>query len=184
MKDLFLPILDDDEIVEKTYKPNKLKMFFSTMLASILILCVFCGGMALGMFVPEEGYEPLAPIYALIPVGAFVLVELIVIWFLNLCYKKTVYAITNKRVIIRTGIIGVDYKSLDMAMIGAIDVYVSFIDKILEKNTGTIRFGSTSSPMNAQNGSYYVFKHVVDPYKNCKEIKARIDAYKTEKSKA
>lgn len=181
MKKYFEPILDDDENIVKDYKPNKLKFFFSSLVASLFVLLFFCGGMAVGLLSPDEFGVYLDTIYVLIPISIFVVAVVLIILFLSMSYKKTFYAVTNKRIIIRTGIIGVDFKSLDMAMIGAIDVNVSVIDKILCKNTGSIRFGSTSSPMNGQNASTYVFKHIVEPYKTCKEIKTYIDEYKKSK---
>ena len=179
MNDLFIPILDDDEVVQKTYRPNKCKLFFSSIFSVCCTLLLFCGGLAFTMFMPDEETGKVAnAIYCLVPIGIFVLGILVATLFTSIYYKKTAYAVTNKRIVIRTGIIGVDFKSLDMGMIGAIDVYVGLTDKILHKNTGTIRFGSTSSPINSDNVNKYVFKGIVDPYKNCKEIKASIDAYK------
>ncbi len=178
MENLFTPILDDDEIIEKIYKPQKAKLFLSTLFGSILTLLIFCGGLAFALLVPDEDGFSLEPIYALIPAGIFVLCIAVIYLFTNWHYKKTAYAVTNKRIVIRTGIIGVDFKTLDMGMIGAIDVYVSVLDKILCKNTGTVRFGSTSSPMASENANRYTFRHIVMPYETCKAIKARIDEYK------
>jgi hypothetical protein len=101
-------------------------------------------------------------------------------------YYKLFYAYTNKRVIIRTGIFGVDYKSLDMAMIGAVNVYVSLLDKILQKNTGTLTFGSMASPMmtaSGQAGSMFRFANIEMPYDLYREIKNAIDEYKESKLK-
>ncbi len=182
MEELFAPILDDDEVIESIYKPQKLKTFFSAILALGLPLLFFCGGLALALFVPEEGYKSAEPIACLIPIGIFIVCILVGCFFVNLKYKKTVYAVTNKRIIIRTGVIGVDFKSLDLSNIGAIDVYVGLLDKLLGGKTGTIRFGSASSPINGQNANNYTFKHVNNPYKTYKEIKPKIDAYKSKKS--
>ncbi len=178
MEQLFLPILDDDEKIEKTYKPQKCKMFFSALFGTAIMLLIFCFGMCGAFFFPDTDGFALDAIYALLPVGIFAVGISLVAIFTNACYKKTVYAITNKRIIIRTGVIGIDFKSLDMSMIGAIDVYVGLSDKLLRKNTGTVRFGSTSSPMTNESANRYAFKHLVNPYQNCKEIKAKIDAYK------
>ena len=95
----------------------------------------------------------------------------------QLGYKKTFYAYTNKRVIMRTGVIGVDYKSLDIKMIGAIDVYVSFFDKLVHKDTGSLRSGSMSSPINGQ-ASAFIFSHIEKPYENYKKIKEFIEEQK------
>ena len=83
---------------------------------------------------------------------------------------------TNKKL----HIFGVDFKSLDMSMIGAVNVYVSLIDKLVHKNTGSISFGSTASPIgyNQSSAAAYKFSHIANPYETYKEIKSFIDEYK------
>ena len=56
----------------------------------------------------------------------------------------------------------------------------SLIDKIVRKNTGSISFGSTASPIaySQSSGAVYKFNHVLKPYETCKEIKSFIDEYK------
>jgi uncharacterized membrane protein YdbT with pleckstrin-like domain len=105
---------------------------------------------------------------------------LVVLLFASIYYKNIYYAYSNKRIIIRSGIFGVDFKSLDMSMIGAVNVYVSLIDKIVRKNTGSISFGSTASPIGyaQSSGAAYKFNHIAMPYETCKEIKSFIDEYK------
>ncbi len=185
MEELFKPILDDDEIIVKEYKPNKLKYYFTYLLGVVITLAVFSLGLAFFLFVPDKGATTAyPPIYCLIPISIFVVGIALSVWLIMLAYKKANYVVTNKRVIIRTGAIGVDFKSLDMAMIGAIDVNVSLLDKVLGKDTGTIRFGSASSPIGGQTSNSYIFKHVKSPYNTCKEIKTYIDEYKQQKQQS
>lgn len=178
MEELFESILDKDEKVEKVFKPHKGKFFVSTFLAWGIMLLMFTLVAVFAVLFPdEEGV--IDKIYVLIPIGAFVLCMLIVWLFAAIYYKNLYYAYSNKRIIIRSGIFGVDFKSLDMSMIGAVNVYVSLIDKILRKNTGSISFGSTASPIGyGQNSSIYKFNHIKQPYETCKEIKSFIDSYK------
>ena len=180
MKNKFELILDKDEEIKEVFKPNKLKLYFRSLLWSTLSLLFFCGMAILSILFPE-GDEIIEPLWVILPVGIFVLFEAINVLFIALYYKNVFYAYTNKRVIIRTGIFGVDFKSLDMSMIGAIDVYVSLLDKILRKNTGSIRFGSTSSPMSGQ-GSVFMFANITNPYEAYKIIKSFIDEYKSKKA--
>ena len=105
------------------------------------------------------------------------------IWFTCLYFKNTYYAYTNKRIIIRTGIFGVDFKSLDLDNIGASDVYVSLLDKLIRKHTGTIKFGSNSSPINGTNGNY-MFAHIEGPYEVYKEIKNFINEVQNKQKKS
>ena len=178
MDKMFSKILDDDEKIIKTFKPNRTKFNLSVLTVSSLCLIWFVLIWVFAILFPEEG-QVVEKIRVLIPIGLFVFTEIVIIIFAN-CYFNTLhYAYTNKRLIIRSGIFGIDYRSLDMGMIGAIDVYVSLIDKIVGKDTGAICFGSTASPMiPTKGGSYYRFSHIVNPYETCKEIKAAIDLYK------
>ena len=171
MNNLFDQILDKNEQIIKVLKPNKFKYTITSVLWGLICSVFF----VLPFFGPDL---TTGMVIALILITAIYLL----IWtlFAVLRYKKTFYGYTNKRIVIRTGIIGVDFKSLDMKMIGAIDVYVSFLDKILRKNTGTIRFGSMSSPINNQN-STYMLNNIESPYDLYKEIKEVIDDCKESK---
>ena len=170
MEKVFDLVLEKDEKIIEIFKPNKIKTYFKSIFSFTLILICVLMPLAVGMFVPEEGYEAASAIWCLLPIGLFVLGEIVFIAFLNMHYKKTFYAYTNKRVLIRTGVVGVDYKSLDLASVGAMDVYVSLLDKIVNKNTGSLRFGSMSSPIT--NGvSNYQFAHISNPYEVYKKMK-------------
>ena len=181
MEKLFENILEDDEKIVKTFKPNKAKLYASTFFS--VILCCFFPLLVsiLGILIPDEfGYKPDA-LFVLIPISLFILVLILTWVFLSIYYKNVYYAYSNKRIIIRSGILGVDYKSLDLSMIGAVDVYVSVIDKILRKNTGSVTYGSMASPMNGNTGSLYRFSHIETPYETCKEIKTAINSFKESK---
>ncbi len=182
MENLFTHILDDDEKIVKVFKPHKAKLFLSSVLLNSLWLLVFA---ILGVFAvlfPEEGIEVNA-IYVLIPIGIYVFVIGIIAILTAVYYNNLYYAYSNKRIIIRSGIFGVDYRSLDMSMIGAVNVSVSLIDKLLKKNTGSLSFGSTASPVVNAKTSSYNFSHITLPYETCKEVKSYIDAYKKEMNK-
>lgn len=179
MEELFSVVLDNDEKIVKTFKPVRSKMWWSVLLKTTLAIIWFVGLICLSIFLPDDnGFAP-SPIYLLIPIGVFVFVILIACIFTAIYYHNLCYAYTNKRVIIRSGIFGVDYKSLDMGMIGAVNVNVSLLDKVIKKNTGTITFGSMASPIGMNQ---YKFAHVSAPYETCKEIKSTIDAYKNKKA--
>lgn len=178
MEKLFENILDNDEKLVKVFKPQKTKYFVSVMFRWFFVILSFALMGVLMVAFPDEGMN-VDLIYLLIPIGVFVVGMLIVLLFASIYYKNLYYAYTNKRVIIRSGIFGVDFKSLDMGMIGAVNVYVSLFDKIVCKNTGSITFGSTASPIGGQNaGMGYSFNHISAPYESCREIKTFIDGYK------
>lgn len=173
----FDPVLDPDEKIIKGIKPHKGKVYFSRLVSFGLPLLLFLAIVIVGFCVPDENGEKLSGselgLAIGVVVGVFVVCMLLCIIFTWLYFKHTLYAVTNKRIVIRTGIIGVDFKSLDLKNIGASNVYVSFLDKILCKNTGTLRFGSASSPMTS--GNTYAIAHVKNPYELYKEIKSYIN---------
>lgn len=178
MEKYFEKIIDDDEKIVKVMKPHKGKFYLSVAITWGISLLVFAVMGIFAVLFPEEGFV-VKYIYLLIPIGAWVLCLSIILLLASIYYKNLFYAYSNKRVIIRSGIFGVDFKSLDMSMIGAVNVYVSLLDKILRKDTGSIMFGSTASPIGGQNaGVGYRFNHIKHPYETSKEVKASIDEYK------
>lgn len=182
MEELFSHILDDDEKIIKVFKPNKGKLFLSSIVLNFIWSFWFLAFGIFAVLVPDEG-EKINPIYVLIPIGIYFVLMFAIIIFTSIHYKNVYYAYSNKRIIIRSGIFGIDYKSLDMSMIGAIDVYVSLLDKIMKKNTGNLTFGSAASPVGESKSSGYRFNHITMPYETCKEIKSYIDEYKKSMNK-
>ena len=170
MENVFDLVLEKDETIIEIFKPNKFKTYFKSIFSFTWILLCVLIPLAVGMFVPEEGFEAAGAIWCLLPIGLFILGEVVYVLFLNMHYKKTFYAYTNKRILIRTGVVGVDYKSLDLSSVGAMDVYVSLFDKIVNRNTGSLRFGSMSSPMTNGTAAYQ-FAHISAPYDVYKRMK-------------
>lgn len=172
MDNVFDIILDKDEQIVEIFKPNKKKAYFGTLFLSIILGIFIFGFWFIGAFIPDEnGFVAIDLIYpAIIPVVLFAIYMALTIVFMVMHYKKTFYAYTNKRVLIRTGTIGVDFRTLDLKSIGALDVNVSFLDKIVKKNTGTIKFGNMSNPMSNQTQPFS-FMHIENPYEVYKRIK-------------
>ena len=179
MESIFDPILDEDEKIVKIFKPKKSVVFAKSFLRVLLVFLFF--GI---FFVPsiimgaaEEGVNINSIVlFSIIGyLGFFIIIALITWWFLSLYYKNVYFGYTNKRIVIRKGIFGVDYQTMDIKMIGASDVNVTLFDKILRKNTGSIRFGSTASPLlNANNVNNFMFASIETPYEIYKEIKSFI----------
>lgn len=178
-EELFANILDKNEKIIKVIKPNKLKLFvywFSAVfwVAFWLVFCsvisMIGASMDAGVSIPWQ--------YYMIPVGVFVLMFVITGILAAVYYKNNYFAYTNTRVLIRSGIIGIDFKSLDMRYVGAINVKVGFWDKVLKRETGTISFGSMSSPMATSRAIGYNFSHIEKPYELYREMKEVIDQVK------
>lgn len=172
----FDAVLERDEKIIKAYKPNKTKMILGGIINVTIPLLFFALFTLLVVLLDMKNSTRTEILVAtILPAALFVFCVLTALLINSLLYKNTFYAYTNKRIIVRTGIFGVDYKSLEIVSIGATDVYVSLIDKIIHKNTGTIRFGSNSSPI-ASSG--YNFMNMVNPYEEYKLIKEHIENVK------
>ncbi len=188
MEKVFEPILDKNEKIIKVYKPVKVKYITKVVLA-LLLPILFVLTVSLGiMYGEEEGVGALVtdPIYALIPICIAAIIYAIIVAISILEYKNLFYAYTDKRIIIRSGVIGIDFKALDMNMVGATKVKVSILDKILNKNTGTITLGSMASPMMSEGNNSaggYVLCDIENPYETYREIKEVIEEKKSESKK-
>ena len=91
-------------------------------------------------------------------------------------YKNLMYVVTSDRLIIRSGVIGVDYKEMSLNSITSMNVRVDFFDKLVNPNTGVIYFANASTPMVMnQNGktntSSFKFEYIENPYDVYKKIK-------------
>lgn len=182
-------ILDNGETILKTYKPNKKRFtivsFIGGLPALIFPLIFVTIGilMVTGVIdVRDENGNPeyMGAIFFLIFGLIFVLFILSGMISAFFKYKKALYCVTNKRIIVRHGFIGVDFKSLDLKYISAVNVEVNFLDKLIKPNTGKITFASSSAPMvgpNQKNGSYvpFEFSCVDNPYDVYREVKGFID---------
>jgi len=182
VEEKFQDVLEKGEKIIKTYKPDKVKYWVGLILgAAVCMLFVF---LTLMGAIPEEDavFDPdLFCLLLIISIAAYVFGLLLSVLFGALYYKNRFYAYTNKRIIVRGGIIGIDYSSLELKHLSATIVSVTVLDKILRRNTGNLRFGSPSSPVisvSGESSSQYSFKHIKKPYDTLREIKERIDKAK------
>ena len=192
-KELFAPILQEDEEIIKVLKPNKTRYIYLSGLAFTLFALIPILVMAapFGMLIDafKEDGAPTPLVIELSIFGGFILLTLIAVWVgLNMSYKKTFYAYTNKRILIRRGVIGVDYATLDYEMIGGLMVNVDFLDRLMKgsDNPGTITFGSAASPViYTRNGrtAAYAFRNIDHPYEVYRDLKHMVDEYKAAKAK-
>ena len=192
-KELFAPILQEDEEIIKVIKPNKTRYIYLSGLAFTLFALIPILVMAapFGMLIDafKEDGAPTPLVIELSIFGGFILLTLIAVWVgLNMSYKKTFYAYTNKRILIRRGVIGVDYATLDYEMIGGLMVNVNFLDRLMKgsDNPGTITFGSSASPvLYTRNGrtAAYAFRNIDHPYEVYRDLKHMVDEYKAAKAK-
>lgn len=183
MEEIFDDILDRDEKVIKAFKPKKSVMYFKSFFVSILVQLFMYGIIVIGALSEVEVVTKTETILLItIPIILIILFVSVQSILLHFAYKNLYYAYTNTRIIIRKGIIGVDFKSLEIKMIGASDVHVGIIDKLMRKNTGTIVFGSSASPIISSSGSgSFILSNIEKPYELFKEIKNHISDMTNEK---
>ena len=180
---LFDEVLESDEKIIKGFKPNKIKLIFSKFLL-IGLPCLFIAFFGLlTYFIPDNQTSYTASLVIMIVAFSLSLLLFAMgMCFVVLYYRNTYYVYTNKRLIIRTGIIGIDFKRLDLNNVSEGEVYTSFIDKMLRKNTGTIKFKSNYAQMSSINGNY-IFAHIEKPYDVYKEIKTLINEVQSNQKK-
>jgi membrane protein YdbS with pleckstrin-like domain len=184
----FDPILNKGEMIQAIYKPKKARFVFGplfgwTFFALVMSMWpIFVFGFDRKNSAGDV-VSPAQPLLAwLLFAGLFVLIMLLLLLGLLLSYKHVLYAYTNSRILIRSGLIGVDFKTLDLKQIQATEVRVDFIDKLTGGKTGSIAFGSNSSPMvsanNNSSAGVFRFTGILDPYGTLKTIKEAIEASK------
>jgi len=167
--ELFEKILDKDEKIVETFKPNKIRFVLIPFISIMVFIIPF---LILGIFLLCDSEEFLPGIFFMSIVFVFVLLGPGTCW---IRYKKTAYCYTNKRIIIRTGFIGVDFQAIDFDMIGGMNVRVDLLDKLVKPNTGSIVFVSPASPLiNSSQGGVrpsYAFLNINDPYDVYRRVK-------------
>lgn len=159
----FDKILDKNEKILWEGKPEFLPFVFNMNLGVLIlgIILVMSGLVVIfyGLFLGEYLYF-IAPQFWL---GLVIIFSPMVYRIFLL--RHTHYAITNKRVIIQTGIIGRDFGFVDFDQITSAIVNIGFIDKTLGKDSGTIIIstaGNFSLGMYKDNKGY--LSNISDPY--------------------
>jgi|SRR5690554_7079284 len=169
----FKNILDSDEYIINEYKPDKRK-FYLTRILSVLFIVIFLSFPLMVSFTIFDPFDIFINLIITILIILFVLIVLTTL-LSKYSYEKRLYAYTNKRILIRTGIVGVDFKSLDIKAIGASEVTVDLIDKLVRRNTGTIKFGSHVTTTSTTGIKSFQFVGIKDPYDVYREIKKYMD---------
>jgi len=200
---IFQQVLMNDEQVIKVFKPHKGRFWASRFLGHLPIaffFLIFFGIMVVGFSFsmrqdPNIGLA-MGAIVAII-VGFFLLylllffaIEMIsgVLW-----YKNRWYCFTNRRVIIQCGILGRNFRFLDLNQNMNSFVRISVLDRMLRKNTGSIKFWTMMNPgMNfggggwgagggrgmgttpGFSGSMFYFMYVQNPHEILREVQAQV----------
>lgn len=166
-------ILEKNEKIVYEGKPNY-KAYMLTAIVGILIAIFVIGIFAFS--------------YSII-LGIVVSIAIFVLGIIgtSMAYARTHYAITNKRVIIQTGIIGRDFRSIPFDMIKNASVNVGVLGVIFKVGdvqifTGEIEsheiggFGGRYST--AIRPKYDKFSNVASPYEVLKILQEQMSKYK------
>ena len=138
-------IIEDNETVFWEGKPNFWPFTLSGVLISLTVGLIF---LIIGIYIFSSIFEiiddKLTPFLISLP---FLFVGIIFGIFIPcyriLLYRRTYYAITNKRVLFQTGIIGRDFEILDFDKISNAQVNVGIFDKLFSKSSGSILLSSS-----------------------------------------
>ena len=149
MEKLFRDVLDKDEKIIAVIKPNK-RRYWKTL------------AMPFGI-----------PLFWPHLIIMLVLTLFTLPFFFANGYKNLYYAYTNKRLITRSGWIGVKYESLEYKDITSTSIEVGFLDKGCK--TGSLSFSSPS----VHAGEPMKFAYINNPFDCMKAIKEEMSKHST-----
>lgn len=181
----FRDILDSNERIIWSDKPHILVHLASGI--PFLIIGILWGIMdsfIFGGFMSFDGGFGMGGMFGFLSI--FMLLHMMPLWLgvgnmirLILVYRNTYFCYTDKRIIIKTGFMGVDYKIKDFYDIGNVEVNVGPLENML--GVGTIRIdeeyvhGHNNSRRRVGN-RFYGIKNPYDVFKALKETVMDIKA--------
>ena len=172
-------MLAPNETIELVTKPNKVRWLIIDNIAKTVTLIFFgeiffiIGLLSLiGIIKPTNDSDMTTMAIFFMIFGSIPI--LLSVWGLItrfLRYKNMAYIITSNRLIIRSGLIGVDYQEIRRDSILSINVNVTPFDKMMKPNTGTLIFGTASNPIivstqnnRGTNQNAFKFECIDNPY--------------------
>ena len=168
----FDSVKDNDEEILWTGKPKFIPYIFSGLGAGLFTIAFGIVWVLVNYNIKPDNVESDSGwnyfwLFGLIPLlqGLYV--------FLNrlLSFSNTAYGYSNKRVMMRTGFIGTDFKTIDYDKISDIEVTVNIIERMY--NLGSIRFfsGRTQTDEGNTTKLYDVWSAIENPYEVFKMVK-------------
>ncbi len=165
----FDSVKDDDEEILWTGKPKFIPYSITGLGAGIFTIIFVCFFYAMSKNVKNDDGTTN---YFSYWVGAIPIIIFMWSFFQKIfSFSNTSYAFTNKRVMMRTGFIGTDFKSIDYDKISDIEVTVNFIERAF--NVGTIKFfsGRTKTDEGTTTKLYDRWEAITNPYEVFKQVK-------------
>ena len=166
----FESIKDDNEEILWTGKPKFIPFIFTGILGGLITI-----GFALVWVLTATSWDknvdnPMSNyfwLFGLIPlaVGLFTFLKKV------FSFSNTAYSYSDKRVMMRSGFIGTDFKTIDYDKISDIEVTVSVVEKMY--NVGSIRFfsGRTQTDEGNTTKRYDSWSAIENPYEVFKMVK-------------
>ncbi len=171
-------IVDSDEQILWQGKPNKKAYILNAvlhMLPFAIVWLVLDGAFVGAMVGTGVIYE--LPSWAIAVICVFFAFHLLPVWFwiANIVtaskrYKNLEYAFSNKRIIVKSGIIGIDYKNIYYSEIASVNLKVGLVDKLLKVGDIYVRSSSNSQ----------VLFDIADPYFITKKLQEIVIDIKTD----
>ncbi len=165
----FESVKDDDEEILWTDKPKFIPYSITGLAAGvgILIFLAFYYAMTSNVKNNDGSTGSFSAWFVAIPIIIFV-------WGFAqklFSYSNTNYGMTNKRVMMRTGFIGTNFKSIDYDKISDIEVTVNAVERAF--NVGTIKFfsGRTQTDDGMTSKLYDRWEAIPNVYEVFKKIK-------------
>lgn len=168
----FDSVKDSDEDILWTGKPKFIPYIFSGLGTGLVTLAFGIVWVLVNLNIKPDNVDNGSGwnyfwLFGLIPLvqGLYVLLNRL------LSFSNTAYAYSNKRVMMRTGFIGTDFKTIDYDKISDIEVTVNIIERIY--NVGSIRFfsGRTKTDEGNTTKLYDVWYSIEKPYEVFKMVK-------------
>jgi hypothetical protein len=166
----FESIKDDKEEILWTGKPKFIPFIFTGLLGGLAMLAFSVIWLLTARnwgTNSDNNTSSYFWLFGLIPliVGAFTFLKKI------FSFPNTIYSYSDKRVMMRTGFIGTDFKIIDYDKISDIEVTVSVVEKMY--NVGTIRFfsGRTQTDEGKTTKLYDCWSAIENPYEVFKMVK-------------
>lgn len=165
-------MLDKNEKILWAAKPKKAPFVLKSIAALIVIIPFLVMPIIVFWIAGPAIIHPFVIMFFLFWYGILSLIALTPLYNF-LMWKNIWYALTNKRIIVRTGLIGIDYDVLELENIQQVNVNVGLVDKIF--GTGTITLQSIGvKPL--------TLWAVEEPYKAQKMIRHAIEEAKSNRS--
>lgn len=175
----FDSVKDDDETILWTGKPVFTPFVLTNIWSQAFLLLFFGGYLTWLILDPSFGTKwDGSPNYYLW--GSSILFTAYSLLFIInsiLSFGNTSYAYSTKRIMIRTGFIGTDFKTIDYDKIAQSEVNVNMVERIY--NVGTIRFSAGDKDSQGRF-LYDRFISIKDPYEIFKLIKKTTVDIKTD----